>query len=66
MRQRSSACKEHAVCVLEVDEELCLLVIRFVEGADQCVDECAEKPAEKAALLVLLPLVEEANDVEES
>ena len=46
------AYKEHAVCVLEVDDELCLLALRFVEGADQCVDKRAEKPVEEAALVV--------------
>ena len=60
------ACKEHAVCVLEVDDELCLLALRFVEGADQCVDERSEKPTEEAAVVVHLPRVEEADDAEES
>ena len=57
---------KHAVCVLEVDEELCLLALRFVEGADQCVDESAKKLAEEAALVVLPPHVDEADDVEEN
>ena len=58
--------REHAACVQVVDEELCQLVLHAVEGADQRVDQHAVKYAKEAAIVVVLPPVEEAGAVEES